>query len=91
MKDKRGQTNDRVAATLRYNQSEGGVPVVSEIGDRETAALMSRIAKKYDIPVVCDPHLARQLAAVGKKRPIPPRLYEPVAKLLISCRAKREG
>ena len=77
-----------IAASIRYRQSEGGAPVVSETGDQETAALMMRIAKKYQIPVITDRELAQELSAVGRKRPIPPRLYTPVAKLLVSCKTK---
>jgi type III secretory pathway component EscU len=82
------QEEKLVAASIRYRQAEGGAPVVSETGDQETAALMLRIAKKYQIPVVTDRELARELSTVGRKRPIPPRLYTPVAKLLVACKTK---
>ena len=79
----------RIAATVRYRKGEGPAPVVSEIGGEETAELMARIAKRYQIPVVNDPELARQLAAVGRKQAIPAGLYEPVARILIACKTMK--
>ncbi len=79
----------QLAATIRYRADENQAPLVSEIGDRETAALMAKTAHRYGIPVVVDQHLAGELRAVGKNREIPPRLFQTIARILVATRPRK--
>jgi type III secretion system FlhB-like substrate exporter len=79
----------QLAASIRYRPDENQAPLVSEIGDRETAALMAKTAQKYGIPVVVDQQLAGELSAVGKNREIPARMFQTIARILVAARPRK--
>ena len=73
----------KVAAALKYNQSEDKVPKVAATGYGEAARKIEQIAELENIPVYRDKVLAQALTGLGVGAEIPPELYEAIAKILI--------
>lgn len=75
----------RIAVGLEYGSD---TPSVSVSGEERQADEIVRLARRYSIPVIERPALARALTDLEIDRTIPVELYEAVAVLLaeLDCR-----
>jgi type III secretion protein U len=68
------------AVALLYDPAKYPLPVVLARGADETAALMRRVAREHDIPIIRSPALARLLYRTGREwRPVPRLTLKAVA------------
>ena len=72
----------RVAVGLNYVDGKDDAPEVSVKGDALMADEVVRIARRFGIPVVENPEMARALNTVEVDQQIPRNLFETVAILL---------
>lgn len=68
--------------SLRYTSGIDTVPIVDICASTEEAEEVLRLARKYKIPVIEDPELARALSACDEGATIPEKLFHTVAILL---------
>lgn len=69
------------AVALKYNKSYSA-PIVTAVGFGEIADKILNKAKENDIPIVKDEVLVDKLSKVEPSTPIPPELYEAVARII---------
>lgn len=69
------------AVALKYNNNYKA-PIVTAVGLGDIAEKIINKAKEHDIPIVEDKTLAEELCKVEPSAPIPPELYEAVAKII---------
>lgn len=74
------------ALSLRYEPGIHTVPIVDICATAEETAEVIRLAKKYKIPIIDDPELARALALQEEGAEIPQPLYHAVAVILNELR-----
>ncbi len=80
-----------IAVALRYDREEDEAPVVVAKGKDFLAEKIKEIARKFSVPIVRNPPLARMLyenVDVGEY--IPPDLYRAVAEVLVYIYSTRE-
>ena len=80
MSDKKYQYTRTIA--LQYEDSETEAPTVTVKGETYSADEVVKIAKRYGIPVVENPTLARALQDTELDSEIPEELFQAVATLL---------
>lgn len=71
-----------MAVGIEYKLGQGGTPVRGACGYHESADQLVQIARRWGIPVIERPALARGLAEVEQGREIPRDLFELVAAVL---------
>lgn len=71
-----------VAVAVRYEEKETGAPVVTAKGAGDLAAVIKRLARQNDVPVVENPPVARALYQVEVGREIPVELYRAIAEII---------
>jgi len=86
----------RVAAALKYQLGQAGLPVVSATGKGAFAEQIVALAKEKGIPIREDADLAELLAAIAPGTEIPPEAVLAVAEILgrlyrINNRRKRSN
>lgn len=69
------------ASALEYDALLDEVPFLSIRGEGVSADLVARLARKYGIPIVEKPHLARSLLVLEEGSTIPSELFRAVAVL----------
>jgi type III secretion system FlhB-like substrate exporter len=79
---KHGQSSYKLAVGLHYDRARRDIPVVGASGECLAADQMVKLARRYGVPVVERPALARALADCGLDKPIPESLFEAVSGLL---------
>lgn len=77
-----GKPHYRLAVGLNYDGQKGDVPTIGVKEDERLADEVVRIAKRFGIPVVERPALARGLHNLEIEEQIPEQLYEAVAIVL---------
>ena len=75
------------AIALQYEDSETEAPTVTVKGETYSADEVVKIAKRYGIPVVENPSLAKALQDTELDSEIPEELFQAVATLLNSIDA----
>jgi flagellar biosynthetic protein FlhB len=81
----------RTAVALRYESGSMDAPVLVAKGKRRIAERIEGIARENGVPVIESPALARAIhESVRVGRPIPARLYRPVAEML-ALALRRKG
>lgn len=71
------------AVALKYDTSKAGAPIIIALGGDEIALQIRKIAKRYEVPIVESPVLARALFHTGElNREIPEQLFVAVAQVL---------
>ncbi|MCB0353130.1 MAG: EscU/YscU/HrcU family type III secretion system export apparatus switch protein [Bdellovibrionales bacterium] len=78
---KRGRQYNR-AVGLEYRAKDEQAPTVSIKGDAVSADQVVRIARRFGVPVVEEPELARALSLLQEEEEIPEELFEAVAIIL---------
>lgn len=77
------QNKKRQAVALSYDEERGDtVPTVVAVGQGVIADKIIAKAKEAGVPIQEDPELVTSLCRIELGRPIPPELYEAVARLL---------
>lgn len=77
------QNKKRQAVALSYNEERGDtVPRVVAVGQGLIAENIIARAKVAGVPIQEDPELVANLCQIELGRPVPPELYEAVARLL---------
>lgn len=71
------------AVALRYNDEQDATPKVIAKGAGSMAERIIRIAKERDVPVRHDPDMIHMLSGIDTMQPVPPRLYQAVAEILL--------
>lgn len=66
------------ATALSYGQ-ENDAPIVEATGENEVAERIIAIAKRYSIPVVRKPELARALVQLDEQVSIPQNFFQAIA------------
>ncbi len=79
-----------LAIALSYEAQAMDAPIVSASGSHEMARLIRNVARRFGIPVASDEDLASALAELAWEEEIPMELYQRVASLLNSAKAKRQ-
>lgn len=69
------------AVALCYNEGTDFAPVVSAIGEQNCARLMTKMARRFGIPVVGSKELINRLSQLKVADQIPVDLYDEVARL----------
>ena len=72
----------RTAVALEYDPRTADAPSVSAKGEYLNADEVVKIARRYGVPVVERPALARALLALDLDQPIPQDMFEAVAAVL---------
>jgi flagellar biosynthesis protein len=72
----------KTAIGLQYNVGAQGAPAVSAKGEYLAADEVVKIARRFGVPVVERPALARSLAPLELDQEIPEDLFEAVAAVL---------
>ncbi|MEW5762843.1 MAG: EscU/YscU/HrcU family type III secretion system export apparatus switch protein [Bacillota bacterium] len=72
----------RAAAALSYAPEKDAAPRVVAAGKGRVAERIIAVARESGVPVYHDPELAWTLAGLGVDIPIPPQLYEVVARVI---------
>ena len=72
----------RRAVAIDYQKDRMGAPAVSMKADQMRADEITKIARRFGIPVVEDASLARSLSALEIDEQIPEELFEAVAVVL---------
>lgn len=77
------QHHRRQAVALSYNEERGDtIPRVVAVGKGIIAENIIAKAKEAGVPIQEDPELVASLCQIELGRPVPPELYEAVARLL---------
>jgi flagellar biosynthetic protein FlhB len=72
-----------VAVALQYDLDAAPAPVVLAMGQRKLAQRIKELARKYNVPVIENPPIARALLATAQVgKPIPSALYAAIAEIL---------
>jgi flagellar biosynthesis protein len=71
------------AVALRYNDEHDATPKVIAKGSGSMAERIIRIAHERNVPVRQDPDMLQMLAGIDVMQPIPPRLFQAVAEILL--------
>ena len=79
----------KAAVALEYDHRGNGAPTVSVSGDQVSPDEIVKIARRFGIPVIEKPHLARALSSVAPGEAIPEKLFEAVA--LVLCEIDRQS
>ena len=79
----------RHAVALSYERNGNSAPIVSAQGDDLIADEVVRIAKRYRVPVLEKPHLAKALSLVDVNQEIPQDLFEVVALVLAEIESQK--
>jgi len=74
----------RQAVGLVYREGGAEAPIIGVSGEGPAADEIVKAARRFGVPVVSDPSLARALAGVEIDREIPEQLFKAVALLLAS-------
>jgi len=77
----------RLAVGLQYNGVEA--PLVTLKGADDLADQAVKLARRFAVPVVCRPELARGLHCLEVDKEIPEALYEAVAVVLNEIESKK--
>ncbi len=80
-----------LAATIRYDRTGQGAPVVLVKGERRVAQKIEDVARTSKVPIVEDNHLACALQGVEEGCEIPEILYDRVAELLVGVAHTEES
>jgi len=72
----------KLAVGLEYDEKDSDAPVVGTKGEYFSADEIVKIAKRFGIPVVEKPELARALKSLEENESIPEELFEAVAIVL---------
>ena len=72
----------RIAVALQYDSKRHLAPRVSACGECDTADRVVKLARRFGVPVVNRPELARALVRLERNQEIPVRLFEAVAVVL---------
>lgn len=75
-------TRYRLAVGLEYDSLSSDAPLLAVSGESGMADEIVKLARRYNVPVVERPALARALAELEIDQTIPVELYEAVAVLL---------
>jgi len=78
----------QLAVAVEYDQDELGVPLVSAVGKLKMAEMITRVARRYGVPVKANRELATKLAALESNQFIPEDMYQDVAELFVSINRK---
>ena len=78
-----------IAKALSYTQGEALAPQVSAEGERLVAEEILKIARRYGVPIKSDSELAEKLGSLETEDYIPEELYEEIALLFASIKAKK--
>ncbi|MGM0587223.1 MAG: flagellar biosynthesis protein FlhB [Bacteroidota bacterium] len=71
------------AVALQYDPEQNDAPIMMAKGMRKRALKIREMAKKYDVPIIENPPVARALyASAEEEEAIPPDQYEAVAEIL---------
>lgn len=71
------------AVALSYDEEQGDtVPKIVAIGKGTIAENIIRRAKEAGVPIQAEPELVASLCQIELGQPVPPELYEAVARLL---------
>jgi flagellar biosynthesis protein len=83
-KSKSTKTNLRglLAIALRYKRETDSAPMVVAKGQGLTARKILNLAQENNVPIHEDPVLSQLMKDMDLDQPIPPELYEAVAKVL---------
>lgn len=71
---------DNKAAALTYNGRK--TPIISALGEDQKASAIVKLAEEHKVPIYQDEDLVRILSQFEVGQPIPPELYEWVARVL---------
>ncbi len=80
---KRSQNSIQRAVALRYNDEQDATPKVVAKGAGSMAEKIIRIAKERNVPVRQDPDMIQLLSGIDAMQPVPSRLYQAVAEILL--------
>ena len=72
----------RIAVALQYDSRPESTPRVSARSECDSADQIVKLARRFGVPVVNRPELARALVRLERNQEIPPRLFEAVAVVL---------
>lgn len=84
--NRRTPTSAPVAVALEYNETHehnGSAPVVSAVGLRKLANVITNQARRYGIPVVHHRRLAASLRESSEGVPVSESLFEDVAHVIV--------
>lgn len=73
---------NKKAVALNYDEEKYGVPRIVAVGEGQLAQRILELAQAHEVPVVEDRVLVGKLAKFPVGAPIPPELFEAVAKVL---------
>jgi flagellar biosynthesis protein len=85
-----------LAIALRYKRETDSAPMVVAKGQGLTARKILDLAQENNVPIHEDPVLSQLMKDIDLDQPIPPELYEAVAKVLtfvyaVDRKVKNEG
>lgn len=78
----RKRQNNRIAVALQYNETTDNAPKVSVSGERKFADTITKVARRYGVPVTTDGEIAAKLLEVQDEGEVPLELYHDVALIL---------
>ena len=70
-----------LAVALSYQEKAMDAPIVEAVGERKLALMITRLARRYGVPISNNTNLAQALAALAPQEEIPPELYQEVAEI----------
>ena len=79
--DKKRQ-NKRIAVALQYDEITDSAPRVSISGERKFAETITKVARRYGIPITTEGEIAAKLLEVEENGEVPLELYHDVARIL---------
>jgi len=71
-----------IAVAIKYDMDKMNAPIILAKGKSEIAKKIKEIARKYNVPILENKHLARALNKINVGEEIPEELYEDVAQIL---------
>lgn len=80
-KEKKGQTDIKKAAALKYDKGKSAAPTLAAKGRGELAERILEVAKEHDIPIHSDADLVEILENLELEEEIPLEVYAVVAEV----------
>lgn len=78
----RKRQNKRIAVALQYDELIDSAPRVSISGERKFAETITKVARRYGIPISTEGEIAAKLLEVEENGEVPLELYHDVARVL---------